>query len=168
MKTIILVRHAKSGFKNTDMVDFDRPLSTEWNNEVIFMQSLLKKLKLKSDIIFCSDAKRTRETLEGLWEQLDAENDKIVYDKWIYNHHMDENLDYYLNLFTKIENKKSVAIIVWHNPFITRLLRYFTKNENLGMDTLWVSIIDFETKSWADVEAMKWELNFFINPNKKS
>jgi len=45
------------------------------------MQKLLKKLKLKSDIIFCSDAKRTRETLEGLWEQLDAENEKIIYDK---------------------------------------------------------------------------------------
>jgi|GEM_PF-5825538 phosphohistidine phosphatase SixA len=27
MKTIILVRHAKSGFKNTPMIDFDRPLS---------------------------------------------------------------------------------------------------------------------------------------------
>lgn len=168
MKTIILVRHAKSGFKNTSMIDFDRPLSEEWNNEVIFIQKLLKKLDIKSDIIFCSDAKRTRETLEWLWEQLDAENDKIVYDKWIYDFHMDEKLDYYLNLFTKIENKKDIAIIVWHNPFITRLLRYFTKNENLGMDTLWVSIIDFETKSWADVESMRWELNFFINPNKKS
>ena len=168
MKTIILVRHAKSGFKNTNMIDFDRPLSEEWNNEVIFMQKLLKKLKLKSDIIFCSDAKRTRETLEGLWEQLDAENEKIIYDKWIYDHHMDENIDYYLNLFTKIENKKSVAIIVWHNPFITRLLKYFTKNENLGMDTLSTAIIDFDTKNWADVETMRWELNFLINPNKKS
>jgi len=29
MKTIILVRHAKSGFKNTSMLDFDRPLSEE-------------------------------------------------------------------------------------------------------------------------------------------
>jgi len=45
------------------------------------MQKLLKKLKLKSDIIFCSDAKRTRETLEGLWEQLNCENEKIIYDK---------------------------------------------------------------------------------------
>ncbi|NVP17862.1 histidine phosphatase family protein [Candidatus Gracilibacteria bacterium] len=168
MKTIILVRHAKSGFKNTSMIDFDRPLSEEGNNEVIFMQKLLKKLNIKSDIIFCSDAKRTRETLEGLWEQLDAENDKIVYDKGIYDFHMDEKLNYYLNLFTKIENKKDVAIIVGHNPFITRLLRYFTKNENLGMDTLGVAIIDFETKSWADVETMRGELNFFINPNKKS
>lgn len=168
MKTIILVRHAKSGFKNTDMIDFDRPLSEEWNNEVIFMQKILKKLKLKSDIIFCSDAKRTRETLEGLWEQLDCENEKIIYDKWIYEHHMDENLNYYLNLFTKIDNKKNVAIIVWHNPFMTRLIRYFTKNENIGMDTLSTAIIDFDTKSWADVEEMRWELSFFINPNKKS
>ena len=80
MKTIILVRHAKSGFKNTPMIDFDRPLSEKWNNEVIFMQKLLKKIDIKSDIIFCSDAKRTRETLEWLWEQLDAENYKIVYD----------------------------------------------------------------------------------------
>ncbi len=168
MKTIILVRHAKSGFKNTTMIDFDRPLSEKWSDEVIFMQKLLKKLKLKSDIIFCSDAKRTRETLEGLWEQLDAENEKIIYDKWIYDHHMDENIDYYLNLFTKIENKKSVAIIVWHNPFMTKLLRFFTKNENLDMDTLSTAIINFNTKSWTDVENMGWELNFFINPNKKS
>ncbi|MDD3793455.1 MAG: phosphoglycerate mutase family protein [Candidatus Gracilibacteria bacterium] len=168
MKTIILVRHAKSGFKNTDMIDFDRPLSEEGNNEVIFMQKILKKLKLKSDIIFCSDAKRTRETLEGLWEQLDCENEKIIYDKGIYEHHMDENLNYYLNLFTKIDNKKNVAIIVGHNPFMTRLIRYFTKNENIGMDTLSTAIIDFDTKSWADVEEMRGELSFFINPNKKS
>ncbi|MDD2907771.1 MAG: phosphoglycerate mutase family protein [Candidatus Gracilibacteria bacterium] len=168
MKTIILVRHAKSGFKNTDMIDFDRPLSEKGNNEVIFMQKLLKKLDIKSDIIFCSDAKRTRETLEGLWEQLDCENEKIIYDKAIYDNHMDESLDYYLNLFTKIDMEKDVAIIVGHNPFITRLLRFFTKNENLGMDTLGFGIIDFKTENWKDVEAMRGELNFFINPTKKS
>lgn len=163
MKRLIIVRHAKSGFKNTNMIDFERPLSDKWIEEIKFISKILKKLELKTDLILCSSAVRTRETLEWLWEELDGENEKVVYDKWIYDYHMSETLDYYLDLISKVNDKNNVLVIIWHNPFVSRLTWFLSWNENLWMWTLWVAIIDFDIEKWKEVREIKWILDLFIN-----
>ncbi len=146
------------------MIDFDRPLSDRWIEETKFVWKILKKLELKTDLILCSSAKRTRETLEWIREELDADNEKIVYDKWIYDYALDETLDYYLNLFSKVDNDKETVVIVWHNPFITRLSRYLSGNDNLWMETLWVAILDFDMNKWEGIKSNKGNISFFLSP----
>ncbi len=163
MKKLILIRHAKSWFKNTDMIDFDRPLDNRWIEEAKFVSKILKKLELKTDLILCSSAKRTRETLEWIREEIDADNEKIVYDKGIYDNNS-TNLDYYLNLFSKVDNDKEIVVIIWHNPFITRLVRYLSWNDNLWMETLWFAILDFEIEKWEGIKSNKWNISFFLSP----
>nr|MDD3720328.1 histidine phosphatase family protein [Candidatus Gracilibacteria bacterium] len=163
MKRLIIVRHAKSGFKNTNMIDFERPLSDKGIEEIKFISKILKKLELKTDLILCSSAVRTRETLEGLWEELDGENEKVVYDKGIYDYHMSETLDYYLDLISKVNDKNNVLVIIGHNPFVSRLTGFLSGNENLGMGTLGVAIIDFDIEKWKEVREIKGILDLFIN-----
>ncbi|MFA5917023.1 MAG: histidine phosphatase family protein [Candidatus Gracilibacteria bacterium] len=163
MKKLILIRHAKSGFKNTDMIDFDRPLSDRGIEETKFVGKILKKLDIKTDLILCSSAKRTRETLEGIREEIDADNEKIVYDKGIYDNNS-TNLDYYLNLFSKIDNDKEIVVIIGHNPFVTRLVRYLSGNDNLGMETLGVAILDFDIEKWEGIKSNKGNISFFLSP----
>jgi phosphohistidine phosphatase len=164
MKKLILIRHAKSWFKNTDMIDFDRPLSDRWIEETKFVWKILKKLDIKADLILCSSAKRTSETLEWIREELDANNEKIIYDKGIYDYHFDESLDYYINLISKVDNDKEVVVMIWHNPFVTRLVRYLSWNNNLWMETLWVAILNFEIEKWEGIKSNKGNISFFLSP----
>lgn len=164
MKTLILIRHAKSDWDNANLTDFERPLSERWIKETKFVSKILKKLDLKTDFILCSSATRTRETLEWIWEEIDADNKKIEYVKWIYDNHMAETPDYYLDLIWKQDDNNEKVVIVWHNNFITRLLRYLVWDEFIVMETLWVAIIDFDMKKWQDISKNKWKLVFFLSP----
>lgn len=164
MKTLILIRHAKSDWDNANLTDFERPLSERWIKETKFVSKVLKKLEFKTDLILCSSATRTRETLEWIWEEIDADNKKIEYVKWIYDNHMAETPDYYLDLIWKQDDNNEKVVIVWHNNFITRLLRYLVWDEFIVMETLWVAIIDFDMKKWQDISKNKWKLVFFLSP----
>lgn len=164
MKTLILIRHAKSDWDNANLTDFERPLSERWIKETKFVSKVLKKLELKTDLILCSSATRNRETLEWIWEEIDSDNKKIEYVKWIYDNHMAETPDYYLDLIWKQDDNNEKVVIVWHNNFITRLLRYLVWDEFIVMETLWVAIIDFDMKKWQDISKNKWKLVFFLSP----
>ncbi len=164
MKRIILVRHAKSDKDNYYDTDFDRWLSKRWIEEIKFVSKILKKLELKTDLILCSSAVRARETLEWLWEELDVINEKVIYDRWIYDYHMSETLDYYIDLISKVDDKNETIVLVWHNPFITKLSRFLTWNQNLWVETLWISIIDFDIENWGKIWNSNWNLSFFISP----
>lgn len=163
MKRIILVRHAKSNWGNANLTDFERSLSERWIEEIKFVSKILKKLELKTDLILCSSAVRARETLEWLWEELDVTNEKVVYDREIYDYHLSESLDYYLGLISKVDNIKDNVVIVWHNPFITRLARFLSWNENIWMETLGVAVIDFDIEKWNEIKSIRGRLGIFLN-----
>ena len=162
MKRIILIRHAKSDWNNANLDDFDRPLSKRWIREIKFVNKILKNLDLKTDLILCSSAKRTEETLEWIWENIDADKDKIVYEKWIYDNNW--NLDYYVNLLKKQDDKIENLALIWHNYFITELLQFLSWDEILEMQTLWVAVIDLQIDSWDEIKVEIWKLVFFISP----
>lgn len=164
MKTLILIRHAKSDWDNVNLTDFERPLSNRWIKETKFVSKILKKLELKTDLILCSSATRTRETLEWIWEEIDADNKKIEYVKWIYDNHMALSMDYYLELLWSVDDKNNTVVMIWHNTFITKLLRQITWNDYISMETLWVAIIDFDIEKWAKIKSAKWKLVYFLSP----
>ncbi len=164
MKKLILIRHAKSDWHNINLTDFERSLSQRWIKEIKFVSKILKELELKTDLILCSSATRTRETLEWIWEELDADNEKIEYVKWIYDNHMAPSMNYYLEFLWNINDKNTTVVMIWHNTFITKLLRQITWNEYISMETLGVAILDFDMNKWEEVKNNKWNLVFFMNP----
>jgi len=113
MKTIILIRHAKSDWNNANLEDFLRPLSKRWEKEIEFVSKVLKKLNLKTDLILCSSAKRTEETLDWIWEEIDANKDKVKYERWIYDNHMWFGLSYYYDLIWKQDDNYETIVIIW-------------------------------------------------------
>ncbi|MEQ9695237.1 histidine phosphatase family protein [Shimia sp. SDUM112013] len=61
---LILVRHAKSSWKNLDQSDHDRPLNKRGRASAIALGDWLRKEKMVPDQVLCSTAARTRETYE--------------------------------------------------------------------------------------------------------
>ena len=80
MKKLIIMRHAKSCWKDTELTDHERPLKKRGINDAKMMGKLLKSKKIMPDVIICSTAKRAKETADSLIEGLKYKNG-VVYDK---------------------------------------------------------------------------------------
>ncbi len=164
MKRLILIRHAKSSWKEENLSDFERPLSKRWFKELDFLKKILKKLDLKIDFVISSSSNRTKETLKNIFKSLKIKEKNIVYDKLIYDNNNSSKLDYYIDLISKTDNSKNNIWLVWHNYFITNLLRFLTWNENLELKTGSIVIIDFDIENWENIKNKKWDIRFFISP----
>lgn len=68
-----LLRHAKSGWDNPSLEDFDRPLSDRGRREAQWLGDLLRTRGISPSRIVCSSAQRTRETLAGVLPALSRE-----------------------------------------------------------------------------------------------
>ncbi len=66
MKTLILLRHAKSSWKDSDVADHDRPLNNRGKKTAPQMGRLLSKEGLVPDLILSSTAVRARETAKAV------------------------------------------------------------------------------------------------------
>ena len=62
MKTLLLMRHAKSSWDDASLDDFDRPLNDRGRAAAPFMGGLLRRENLVPDIVVSSPARRARET----------------------------------------------------------------------------------------------------------
>ena len=70
MKTIYLVRHAKSSWKDPSLADFDRPLNKRGKNDLVIMGELMNQKKIKLELILSSPAKRAKKTAIGIITRL--------------------------------------------------------------------------------------------------
>ncbi len=73
MKRLTLLRHAKSSWGDPGQRDFDRPLNARGRDAAPVMGAFMAKNDLVPDLVFCSTAARTRETLALLLPRLRAE-----------------------------------------------------------------------------------------------
>src|ERR1041385_7436623 len=72
MKELLLLRHAKSSWGEPGQDDFDRPLNKRGRRAAADIGRWLSDQGLQPNLVLCSSARRTRETLELLEDTLDA------------------------------------------------------------------------------------------------
>ncbi len=111
MKSLVLLRHAKSSWKNPDMDDFDRTLNDRGTYDAPRMAELMQAEKLKVDLILCSSAVRTRQTLALILLNYPFDGD-VYFSKELY-HSSKETIQSHL---AKFAGKKKHVMIVGHNP----------------------------------------------------
>ena len=159
MKTLILVRHAKSDWPtNTD--DLDRPLSECGHQDAPKMAKFLKSNEVKIDTFVTSPAKRTITTCRYFAEVFENKNIKKIEE--LYNASSTEFLEVIENLDDSVEN---VAIFS-HNNGITYFANSLT-NENIEhMPTCSVVAFKIDTKNWAEFKKSAKEFLFFYKPKE--
>jgi phosphohistidine phosphatase len=159
MKTLILVRHAKSDWPiNTD--DLDRPLSERGHQDAPKMAKFLKSNEVKIDVFVTSPAKRTITTCRYFAEVFENKNIKKIEE--LYNASSTEFLEVIENLDNSIEN---VALFS-HNNGITYFANALT-NENIEhMPTCSVVSIKIDTENWAEFKKAPKEFLYFHKPKE--
>lgn len=145
MKTVLLMRHAKSSWKDDTLSDHQRPLNKRGRRDAPRMGQLLNDEGLIPKVIFCSTAQRARATLRGLLETCHFTGD-IQYSEALY--HADEQV-YFEHLRTTDEAAQT-ALLIGHNPTMSRFLESVCIVHQ-HMPTAAIAWISFDTPNWATI-----------------
>ena len=115
MKTLHLLRHAKSSWKDQALNDHERPLNKRGRKTAKLLGAYLRQAKIRPDLVVCSSAVRARETLAPISKKIKLP--KVVLEKGIYE--VPEQ-----KLWKRIralpENAESV-LLIGHNPALHEL-----------------------------------------------
>jgi phosphohistidine phosphatase len=163
MKTIILVRHAKSSWKDPSLDDFDRPLNKRGKMNAPFMGKKLKERKIKPDLLLSSPAKRARKTAIAVAKALDYPKKKIMFVNKMYH----SSARYLFDLLKNFDDENEIIMLFGHNPgfndFADMLLK---RNPIFNIPTTGVCCIRLDVNKWHKVKEGKGEIVFFDFPKR--
>ncbi len=162
MKTLTLIRHAKSDWSNIWLKDFDRPLAKRWDKQIKYIWKILKKINFKTQLVVCSSAKRAELTFEWLNKKIGKFYKEIEFTEEIYNYHISD-ISKTIKLIKNFDNKYNNITIFWHNSSFENLLNYFINSSWMNIRTLWVIKINFDIDNWENIEN-NWKLIYYISP----
>jgi phosphohistidine phosphatase len=115
MKTLTLLRHAKSGWDDPSLTDFERPLNARGRAAARAMGGEMRRLGLAFDRVLASPAARVTETIEGLAESYGPIDP--IYDERVYL----ASPSTLLGLVRATDDACVGLLIVGHNPGMERL-----------------------------------------------
>jgi phosphohistidine phosphatase len=147
MKTLLILRHAKSSWKEDALPDHERPLNKRGRAEAPRMGKLLRKHDLLPDLILSSTAVRARSTVELVIEEslFDGETefreDLYAFDS-----------EPYLKALADLPDHYQRVMIVGHNPALEELLEELT-DEYLPLPTAALAQVTLAVESWSEIES---------------
>ena len=164
MKTLYLIRHAKSSWKDLSLEDIDRPLNKRGKKDAPNIGAFLKEKGAAPDLMISSPAKRAYTTAKLIAKELGYDTDDIVKNKKLYV--FDYSGKDVMEVVRNIKNKYDVVMIFGHNPTFSHLADSFTDDNLEEMPTCGTACFQFDTDKWKEIEDSEAELNFFITPKK--
>ena len=144
MKTLYLIRHAKSDWSIDHLSDIDRPLNARGYGDAHKMCLILKEKKIVPDIIISSSAVRAISTALIFCRTLNYNPKAVMINKNLY----DTSVKEYIHTISKIENKHQVVFLFGHNPTITNTANTLTNALTQEMPTCAIAGISSDVASW--------------------
>jgi len=161
-KTLILVRHAKSSWKDTTLNDIQRPLNKRGNKDAPKMGKYMAEHKILPEVIFSSPGLRALTTARLISVEIGIKPSDIIVDENIYTFDPED----LLAAIRALKNKYDKVMIVAHNPAVTDILNYLCGSKIDNVPTCGVAVLRFSTDSWKKVSKSKAKLVSFDYPKK--
>ncbi len=162
LKNLFLLRHANAINDNED--DFNRPLSEEGITECQKAAEILKEYINDVDLILCSSALRTQQTIQNILANLKIDNIEINYSDELYHASVNQLFQY----IRELDNKYRNILLVNHNPAISHLAIFLTNENSLlysdilqGFDPANIALYQASIESWSNLEPSNIELKTF-------
>ncbi len=171
MLTLTLFRHAKSSWDHSGLTDFDRPLNARGERDAPVMGRYLADQGLIPDLILCSTAKRTRDTLELASAQW-PEPPKTEFSETLYL----ASEDAMLAVLQGVPDGPRHVMMIGHNPgihsFAVSLTGSGAPEARFALaakyPTAAIANITFDDAEWSDIGSGQGRLAFFIAPKQIS
>lgn len=167
MKTVYLLRHAKSAWDKGDLADHDRPLSKRGREACDTLARYVRRRHVEPALVLCSTAKRARQTFEGIAERLGR--------TWA----AEERDDLYLAeaprmlaLLRGLPDELPSVMLVGHNPGLAelaeRLCQPAGRRRLAEVDgrfpTGALATIVFEAERWRELGVGEGRLDDYVTP----
>jgi len=161
MKTLFLVRHAKSSRDDPSLPDRDRPLDDRGKQDGPKMGKRLAKRDVKPDLLLSSPALRALTTAQLIAEEISYEPKDIVVDDRLYASDADD----LLAVIRALDRNLNRVMLFGHNPEFTDLAHRLS-SEIIEMPTCAIVEFNFDTKAWSNVGERKPAKVVFDYPKK--
>lgn len=161
MKTLLVLRHAKSSWDHPELSDFDRPLNKRGEEAAPFMGELISSKGLEPEIVVSSPARRARTTAE-LAASAGGFDSRIEFDERIYG----AGANTLAYIVAGFDDSVDSAMIVGHNPGFEDLVAALT-GERHRFPTAALAVIDLNISVWSETESGKGELRDLFIPKEE-
>ena len=160
MKTLLLVRHAKTEADSKTGKDIDRLLAERGHKDAIAMAHYLVNQKIQIDVLITSTAKRAVETTGHFYKAYKAGGVKLIEKPELYN----AVPATYYTVIENLSNDYKRAALFAHNPGITDIANELNVAHVDDMSTCAVFAVTANTTDWKDFSKAEKRFLFFHSP----
>ena len=160
MKTLYLVRHAKSSWDNANQSDHDRPLNPRGERDAPRMGKRLRKRKDRPEVIISSSAVRAQTTARILATAMDYPTSDIAIDARLYGAEPED----VLSIIGDLDGGIDCALLVGHNPTFTALINALGRCDFDNVPTCGMAVLTFPVDSWKNIATAQGNLVDFDFP----
>lgn len=163
MKTLLLLRHAKSSWDTPGMPDYDRPLAARGERDAPKVGKAFRSSGVELDLIVSSTARRARETAEH-FASAAGYSGPIEYADEIY----EASVSGLLGVVRRLPDEADTALLVGHNPGFEDLLSVLCGRDGaparFRVPTATLACVELDGASWAGVGQGAGTLQWMIVP----
>lgn len=160
LKTLLLIRHAKSSWDSADVSDFERPLNKRGHTDAPAMAKKLLKEKVAIDCFVSSTANRALTTATYFAEVYGKTPNDIILQQNLYHAPPSTIVEV---IEQTPDNVQHLAIFC-HNPGITQFVNLFTDVQIDNVPTCGIFALQIHTQQWAQFAVAKKNFLFFYYP----
>ena len=171
MRRLLLLRHAKSSWDQSDLEDVSRPLAARGRRAAPLIGRHISARALIPDLVLCSSAERARQTLELVraeWDAAFSSAAKVDMRKALYLATPGDMLE----MLRRLNDRIKTVLLIGHNPGMAMLAeRLAARGDPRGMKamtkkfpTAALAVLDFDIKTWRLLDHGQGELQSFVRP----
>ena len=160
MKTLTLVRHAKSSWDHPELDDRDRPLNKRGERDAPIMGQRIAAAGIRPSLIIASPATRAWSTAKIIANEISYPREFLQRESKLYHASVDTMLDVLVAQDTEFHS----IMLVGHNPGMTTFANYLSPGITNNLPTAGVLSVSFEQDDWNLYSAPKTELVRYDTP----
>jgi phosphohistidine phosphatase len=160
MKSLLVIRHAKSSWDPAILNDFDRTLNDRGKKDAPAMAKRLVSKKINIELFVASPAKRARKTAELFIKEFNRTENEILFIPGLYH----APPQTFIDVVSGLDDAFKSAAIFSHNPGITAFVNSLSSVQIDNMPTCAVFGVTIDTDHWSGFLQAKKEFWFFDYP----
>lgn len=163
MKTLTLLRHAKSSWKDRNLPDHARPLNRRGEKDAPAMAARVREAGIRPSLILSSPAVRAWNTARIVAKEINYPVEFLQREQELYM----ADIDDFLGLLGRQDSKFNSVMLVGHNPGLTDFANYLMPNLTDNIPTSGVVSMTIDTDDWNLTAGSGAELLVFDYPKKE-